>query len=284
MKPGITRNVQISTAIDYLVRSQNVKWWLESDRLSVRQVLEDYNDQKDSERETAMQSLAKEKTLDVLLAAVQINSRYRKFRAFIEIRGAVLDECNCRRKCGRCAKALLLAVSEVLGESDRTACRWLRTLIAGIEQGKSNSNAWQKFTQDEHRLLEQTPSESAKKLVLTLYRWVGTWLTRHGERGLAIEIQRSSLDIIGNRSLHIRDMVMWALESEMPELVEELAERQPEVFATEPELAYLLAESYRKRGDPAKAQATADKASNNTGERSHQRRATPSRIGQQCLA
>ncbi len=252
-------NVQISTAIEYLVRSQNVKWWLESDRLSVRQVLEDYNDLKDSERETAMQSLAKEKSPDALLALCRL-ARYESSErlsksAALFLMATLVDKNGVNRE------SLLHAVREVLDDSDRTACRWLRTLLVGIEQGTSNSDTWKKFTQDEHRLLEQTPSESAKKIVLTLYRWVGTWLTMHDERGLAIAIQRSSLDIIGNRSLHTRDMVMWALESEMPELVEELAARQPEVFATEPELAYLLAESFLKRGDTAKAQATASKAS-----------------------
>ncbi len=258
-------NVQVSAAVEYLVRSQNVTWWLESDRLSVRQVLEDYNEQKDSERETTMQSLAKDKSANALLALCRLtrfeSSERLSKSAALYLMDALLS------LGGKQRSSFVPAIHGVLGKSDRTGCRWVQSMLLGVENGSSMADAWEDYTKDEHRLLEQNPNESSKKIALKLYRWVGTWLTEHGQRSLAIAIQRASLDIIGNLSLHTREMVMWALESEMPELVEQLADRQPELFSTEPELAYLLAESYLKLGDAVKAQATADKASDSIREK-----------------
>lgn len=245
-------NIQVAVAARYLVNSQKVMWWLETDRLSVRQVLRDYNDQPDTERMTTIQELADDGSSDALMALCRL-ARYESSEKLSKIAAISLME-----EITESPDRLLYlpAIQSAAEDSTRKSCVWLQVMCSTLQNGDASPGVWQQLVLDEHRLLEATPKQSSDQVILRLYRWIGTLISKSGQHELAIQVCLPSLDVIGNRPMHAREVAIWALDSGLPELVPELEKRFPKIFGEEPELGYLLAESYLKSGDQAKLEET----------------------------
>ena len=254
-------NVQIEVAARYLVRSQSVTWWLDTDPLSVRQVLQDYNDLKNEDRETAMQKLASEKSEDAILALCRI-AHYESSEKLSKCAALYLMETMVDRMEPKEAKKLTPHIREAMGDSQRPAAEWIETLIDAMDEGAPNADRWRMVAKLEHILLEKTPRDTSKSLVMRLHRVIAAHFIKHSERQMALEIVRPCLDLVENKTMQVRSAAIWAIDAGLPELVDELGERHRELFAAEPLLGFLLAESYLATGDQARAQASAESASN----------------------
>src|SRR5690606_3013463 len=103
-------------------------------------------------------------------------------------------------------------------------------------------------------------SLQAQLITLRLYRWIGSWVTDHYGRAPALELVRTSLDLVGQDTQALITSADWAIEAELPELVPELAQRYSEQFSQEPQLGYYLAEAYLRLGDEQAAQRSAEAA------------------------
>ena len=253
-------NVQIEVAARYLVRSQSVTWWLDTDPLSVRQVLQDYNDLKNEDRETAMQKLASEKSDDAIMALCRI-AHYESSEKLSKSAALYLMETMVDRLEAQEAKKLTLHVREAMGDSQRPAAEWIETLIDAIDEGAPNAERWRTVAKLEYMLLEKTPRDTSKSLVMRLHRVIAAHFIKHSERQMALEIVRPCLDLVENKTMQVRSAAMWAIDAGLPELVSELGERHRELFVAEPLLGFLLAESYLATGDAERAQTSAESAS-----------------------
>ncbi len=65
-------NAHVARAARYLLDSQDVVWWLETDSLEVRELLTTYNDSTQEDRDTILQQLAEQGTPDALLALCRL--------------------------------------------------------------------------------------------------------------------------------------------------------------------------------------------------------------------
>lgn len=254
-------NVQIDVAARYLLHSQRVTWWLETDPLSVRHLLEDYNESSPVERQTAIQRLGKEKSLEAMAALVRLaryeNSETYSKLAALSLMRATLDGWDRQTK-----QAIVPKLRAWVSESDRTSCQWLLTLAECFEKDNGEAESWRKFSSAEHQLLQKKHGDTSNAVVFQLYRWIGDAFIERGERALALELVRPSLELTLARSfLDLKQTAVWAIDSRLPELVQELAQRHPAAFKNYAALSFLLAESYRKAGNEPLAQETAEATS-----------------------
>jgi tetratricopeptide (TPR) repeat protein len=253
-------NVQVEVAARYLVRSQSVTWWLDTDPLSVRQVLQDYNDLKNEERETRMQKLASEKNNDALLALCRI-ARYESSEKLSKSAALFLMETFVDRLKPTEAKKLTLHVREAMGDSQRPAAEWIESMVDAIDEGAPNADRWRMVARLEYLLLEKNPRETSKFLVMRLHRVIAAHFIAHSERQEALEIVRPCLDLVENKSMQVRGTSIWAIDAGLPELVNDLSVRHSELFSHEPQLGFLLAESFLAAGDQDRARVSAEVAS-----------------------
>lgn len=253
-------NVQIEVAARYLVRSQSVTWWLDTDPLSVRQVLQDYNELKNEDRETAMQKLANDKNDNAMLALCRI-TRYESSEKLSKCAALFLMETLVERMVAEESEQLTPHIREAMGDSQRPAAQWVETLIDAIDEGAPNADRWRLVAKLEYMLLEKSPRDTSRSLVMRLHRVIAAQFLRHSERQLALEIVRPCLDLVENKTMQVRGAAIWAIDAGLPELVGELSERHRELFAAEPLLGFLKAEGYLAAGNPEQAEAAAQMAS-----------------------
>lgn len=118
-------NIQVSLSAEYLLLSQNVVWWLDTDSHEVRERLQDYSTLSPRDRHTRLQELAFIGTDDALMALCRI----AKFESSEWIsRAAGLGLLSKLSKLdsdarGPVAKSILLTIDR----TDRPATRWLTT-------------------------------------------------------------------------------------------------------------------------------------------------------------
>ncbi len=253
-------NVQIEVAARYLVRSQSVTWWLDTDPLSVRQVLQDYNELKNEDRETTMHQLANEKTDNALLALCRI-TRYESSEKLSKAAALFLMETIVDRIDLAESSKLTPHIREAMGDSQRPAAQWVEALVDTIDDGAPNAEQWRNLAKLEYILLEKTPRDTSKALVMRLHRVIAAQFIKHSQRELALDIVRPCLDLVENKTMQVRGAAIWAIDAGLPELVSDLAERHNELFAAEPLLGFLKAESFLAAGDTERAEATAEMAS-----------------------
>jgi hypothetical protein len=217
-------NVQIEVAARYLVRSQSVTWWLDTDPLSVRQVLQDYNELKNEDRETAMQKLASEKTDDARLALCRI-TRYESSEKLSKSAALFLLESFVDRKDTKNSQKLTLHIREAMGDSQRPAAQWVEALVDTLDEGSPSAERWRLVAKLEFMLLEKNPRDTSKLLVMRLHRVIAALFIEHSERQLALDIVRPCLDLVENKTMQVRSAAVWAIDKGLPELVNDLSER-----------------------------------------------------------
>ncbi len=253
-------NIQIDVAARYLVRSQSVTWWLDTDPLAVRQVLQDYNQKQDDDRETAMQSLANDKSADALIALCRI-ARYESSERMSKFAALNLIETLIERLEPDKALKLVPHIREAMGDSNRPAAAWVATIVDAIELSEPNDLRWRELANDEYELLQKNPLETSNTIVTRLHHVIAIHLTKHLRREVALEIVRPSFELVTNKSKEVRSAARWAIDADLPELVSELAKRHGTLFASEPQLGFLLAEAQLAAGKTDLAEASAEAAS-----------------------
>lgn len=273
-------NAHVARTARYLIESQNVVWWLETDSLEVRDLLKHYNSSKSEDRDTVLQQLSERATPDALLALGRLarfeSNELRSKSAALYLMQAVHQKLQRAQfedvdhpHTTELAASLLLT----LGDSQRPASRWLIALTDDLnalpQLPDAHVERWRIALELEH---QQSPTnipanagqfEQFRSLAVTLrlYRWLGTWITEHHNRDTALQLVRSSLQMIGKEPHALLSASAWAIEAKLPELVADLAAQYPEPFQAEPQLGYYLAESYLQRNDLAAADEAAHSAS-----------------------
>ncbi|GIW97704.1 MAG: hypothetical protein KatS3mg111_1037 [Pirellulaceae bacterium] len=306
-------NIQIATSARYIIDSQNIVWWLESDSVEVRSYLKDYNNLDEDKRSEKILLLRERGTLDALVALCRL-SRYERYetlskRAALALLSALTDESAAEKPPGvrpaedaaalpslpdamnrgqspgrqtpSPAPEVLDAIERELGESQRTAVKWIRSYLEDVRRGHlADVERWERLTQEEMQRVQEQGRETTARDVLELYRWVGSWVARTASRDAALQLLRPSLELVGDSAYGMREFCIWALDHcRMPELVEELAAQRSASFDTYGELKYLLAESYLQRGQRQRAEQLASAASDALGNPPPEARRLAQRLG-----
>lgn len=281
-------NAQVSRAARYLIESQNVVWWLESDSLEVRELLKSYNESTSDDRDTVLLQLSQRSSPDALLALCRLarfeSHELRSKSAALYLMQASSKQLRELDPSSRAQRSSELAgsIALTLGDSRRVATQWVRAFIDDL-QSISDLDAgavadrqlarWQEIVAQEQVLATAQPQAASQRsgqsfkhmrtlaVTLRLYRWLGSWITEHYGREPALALVRSSLELVGNDPQALLTAAAWAIEAELPELVAELANEHADQFTEEPELGFYLAESYLQLGDQSSAQKAADAAS-----------------------
>lgn len=278
-------NIQIARSAEYLLRSQNVNWALESDSVEVRTRLQDYSSLDTNNRQTRLLELTVLGTDDSLLALGRIakfeNNELCSRTAAIELLKKLSDFDESRRK--QLAQSLLLTI----GDSTRTSTRWLEAFskqTLGLQPFELSQ--WTQFAQQLIEDLRRTSTTTfastslrenlfrqQKLQVLHFYEWLVSWVRTQHDREQALSIAMQSAHLATDNLHATHEFCTWALSVDLPELVIDIFKRISNQNPAEktgqagvvldpldPQVLYLVAEAYKQLGEESKANETADRA------------------------
>ncbi len=257
--------IQIATDARYLVQSQNVVWWLETDSTEVRRLLMDYNALNEVERDSRLQRLALSGRPDALLALCRL-ARFESNESLSKSAALYLMEAVVKRSPGPTLPPSILLTIE---QDERRAARWLRTLTEDMQGSATQSDRWKAFAADEAldavKLQEanegRRPIAESNVGALRFNNWVGKWLTKRVDRMQALEAVKQSLGLVAANDYACLEYTKWALDAQLPELVVELSKKHEDIFQLDPQLGFLLAECLLRAGTTEAAEAQAEQAS-----------------------
>ncbi len=273
-------NIQIASAARYLVQSQNVVWWLETDSVDVRRLLMDYNGLSLVERDTRLQSLSVLGTDDALLALCRLT----RFESNEQLsRSAALYLMEAMVEADKHSQSLPRSILLALEDAQRPAADWIRALAKHLDGQEVQAAQWKEFVAQEAQSalaggqqgkLRADPADRAR--ALRFYKWVGNWLVQITDREQALEVASDSLELVADDDHACLEFAHWAMDAKMPELVIALAKKNPHHFESKASLGYVLAESYLDTGDEQTAQAFAVAASDQIEREAEKARRIPS--------
>jgi tetratricopeptide (TPR) repeat protein len=269
----VHNDIQIARSAEYLLKSQNVVWWLESDSHEVRTRLQDYSSLNNVERQTRLLELASIGTDDALLALCRV----AKFESSEWCsRAAAIGLLSKLSKLeGQRQDSLLQAVLITIGRANRPATIWLQSFSnQTLNLEVFSLDVWKDYVDKLNLELSRMSRASFKapikstnfmdeqKLqVLQFYEWMIAWIMHKQGREAALDVARPSLVLVSKNLHAVREYSTWALSIELPELVVELLDSsKPYLNSDDQQLHYLLAEAHRKLNDEAKATEVATRA------------------------
>ncbi len=138
-------DAQVARAARYLIDSQNVVWWLESDGLQVRELLKTYNDSKSEQRDATLQSLSDIGSPDAILALCRLtrfeSSELRSKSAALFLMQAIAQKFKRpdTRPSAQQVAQLRGSIALTLGDSQRAAATWLRALMSELDSGAAQT-------------------------------------------------------------------------------------------------------------------------------------------------
>ena len=252
-------NIEIALRAKYLVRSLQVGWSHEADAPEVKRILKNYGTQNEQERKSRMQRLTKlddGQGVDALCRLVRFEtSEILSKHAALLIMGPMQPEDEAHRR--RSADSISLTV----GQSKRTAAKWLRAYVRTLRDRESSLQEWEQLASDEYQAFGEDPDVSTnQEITRELLRWQTELLRELGRDDEAMVVIRRTLELIEGNLPDLLDMVDWLLERELWELVHEVAQRHEEEFNKHALLIYRVAEAQLRQGNEKLAEQTADRA------------------------
>lgn len=249
-------DIQIANSARYIIESQNVIWWLETDSAAVRRFLFDYNELEFVERETRLQELADWATDDAMLALCRL-ARFESNNLLSESAALFVME-KIAKQNGVTSEGLPGSILTTIDDSSRPAALWLKSLAGELTDSTPvKPETWQSFLKEQQGQIDGPRATQQRVNALRLYKWVGDWFTLRLDREQALATVKGSLKLIGSDPYSIRQFSIWALDSGLPELLPMLAEERAEAFESLPELRFLLAESFLNLDDAEAAEKMA---------------------------
>lgn len=254
-------NIQVARSAEYLLLSQNVVWWLDTDSHEAREQLLDYSALANVEKETRLQQLALLGTDDALLALCRIakyeNNEWLSRSAALYLLNCMLDSDTSRQ--AELAKSILL----VIQQSNRRSTLWLSTFCNQVlAQQPIEMEPWSRYADELNLdLSKQTlASPEQRQQILKYYEWLTRWAERQQGKQASLEMVRPSMRLVEASSKSIREYGYWAISVKLSELIVELSSVYRDLFESDPKVMYLLAEAYLKLGQHQQANQVAQKA------------------------
>ncbi|MEM8735647.1 MAG: hypothetical protein AAGG44_15540, partial [Planctomycetota bacterium] len=256
-------NVQIANAANYIIQSQDVVWYLDTDSIDVRGYLTGYDELPQSQREKRIQLLMTDGSDDALLALGRL-SRYERFDENSQTAAIALLMALAERE--QVGVDVWQPLRDTIGDSSRTAAKWISTAIGDLQSGAPDLEAWKKFaTEQAATPLPRNPIfvNQLHSRTFRFFTAVCAWVRQIGDRKSALEFGNSCIAAASAQS-NIRTIYLcsqiidvW----ELPEALVQLHNKKPELFQKDARTIYMLAEAFRKCGLESAAAKQAERAS-----------------------
>ncbi|MEM7475423.1 MAG: hypothetical protein AAF483_10565 [Planctomycetota bacterium] len=246
-------NIEISNAASYLISSQNVVWYMDSDSVDVRGFLKDYDVADPNQRIARIKMLAEHDGNDGVLALCRL-ARYERTELLSRTAGVHLIEVLTRKAQdaqGALPTDFSAAVAKSLGPSRRDAVKWIRQLLQDSDLGEFDLAEWQTLCAAERSTTADESFEMMsrqKQHVMQFHGAVANWSQLHAGREAALAIARPCLDFGEGMTSRFKPFAEQLLDDwKMPELIIELSERNEKAFESY-ELGFHLAEAFLQTG------------------------------------
>ncbi len=251
-------SIEIANAARYLIRSQKVVWYLDSDSFQVQNYLKDYDRLEPNQRIARIKLLTEHGGNDSILALCRL-VRYERTDLLSKAAGVHLLELLSRKQSFE--TTLMHSIDQALGSCRREAAGWLRQQLVDAEQKQADSLAWKRICEVELDVpmpSDQSLATRQRQLILDLHGSAAKWIERFGNRKTALNVAKLCIRILNESPHRVSEMTLAFLDDwQMPELVIALSKQYQQNFKDDFELGFLLAESYLKIGDKQKAEELA---------------------------
>ncbi len=233
---------EIAMAARYLIGSLLVSWSDESDPPAVREALDEYGAQSESERHNRIDRLAElpgRQGVAALSRLVRFETSLRLSRdaALAIMRGAPPSD-----RAARLAEADTIV--GVLGANPRQASQWLRVYADELREGRYLATAWDTLVAEQRRAIDEAGDVNATRpIVLELVRVSASRAVLLGEADAAFELAAAHLDLIPPVTIEVTNACGWAIDQGLHPLVLRLREKHPAMFGRNPILLYAAAEA-----------------------------------------
>ncbi|MBX3422566.1 MAG: hypothetical protein KF752_13515 [Pirellulaceae bacterium] len=254
-------NIHVARSAEYLLLSQYVIWWLDTDSHEVRERLYDFSSLSSVDRHTRLQQLSLLGSDDALLALCRV----AKFESDEWVSRAAalyllikLDSLPAERQLN-----LAISLQLTLQRTSRAATGWLSTYVHQISGAQPmEMEIWTGYAAALNLELTQKkqPQPQERQQVLQFYEFLTQLAGRHQGRQASLELVRPSMRLVAPNSQAIREYCIWLLSVNLPELVVQFATEQAQHFDQDPKLTYLLAEAHLQLGDSLQADQLAGRA------------------------
>jgi len=250
---------EIAMAARHLVSSLLVSWSTESDPEPVRDALDEYGAQTESERQNRMDRLAELPNRQGLAALCRLARFETSLRLSSEASLAVMRYSTAVDAETRMIEAE--TIRDVLGPNDRRAADWLRAYADDLERGDYSEEAWRDLVKQLRTAMDEgSDPTSNRPAVLELVQVCAARAVAAGKRDEAIQLSIEHLDLIPPRAREVIDACSWAIDNQMHSIVLELKKRHSDLFSRQPILLYGAAEALLSQGDKEQAEQLAQEA------------------------
>lgn len=250
---------EIAMASRHLISSLLVSWSTDSDSQVVRDALDEYGAQSETERQNRMDRLAELPNRQGIaalcrLARFETSLRLSREAALAVMRYPLAQETETRQR-----EAEMIV--EVLGRNDRRAADWLRAYAKDSLAGNYSVDTWRNLIQQQRRAMDDGSDPTINRpTVLELVQVCAARAATADLRDEALNLSIEHLDLIPPRGRDVIDACGWAIDNQLHKVVLELKARHEDLFSRQPILMYGAAEALLADNDDQGAEKLADAA------------------------
>lgn len=250
---------EIAMASRHLATSLLISWSTESDPQPVRDALDEYGAQSETERQNRMDRLAElpdRQGLSALcrLARFETSLRLSREAALVVMRFPIPEAAEIRLRDAN-------TIRDVIGLNDRRAADWLRAYADDLAEGTYSVSRWRELVREQRQSMDEgSDPTSNRPAVLELVQVCASRAAAAGRKDEALTLSIEHLDLIPPKAREVIDACSWAIDNQMHSIVLELKKRHAELFSRQPILLYGAAEALLAQGDISEAEQYASKA------------------------
>lgn len=250
---------EIALAANHLVSSLQVSWSKETDPPAVREALDEYGAQNESERTSRIEMLAElpeRQGLEALVRLTRFETSLRLSRhAALMLMQQPMSDSQALRE--HHSDRMLT----VLGGNDRQASQWLRVYAEDLAAGDYSAERWRELIARQRREIDASASTASTRPAVLELVWVcAARAAEAGQRSEALTLARENIDLIPPTSRDLIDACSWAIDHQLHPFVLDLRNEHRRMFDRQPVLLYGAAEATKVAGDDAEANRLAERA------------------------
>ena len=249
---------EIAAAARRLVGGLWVRWSAEGDPPPVRETLDQYGAQSESERASRIERLGELPGYSgfpalARLARYEPSLRLSERAALVLMRQSIADE-DLRQRLSR-------SIRTAVADNDRPAARWLEAYADDLQAGSYDAERWRQLIFGQRQVVEAATSDIAtESSVLELVRVTATRAAAGGHDQAALRLAVENVDLIPAELWDLIEACSWALDTGLHPFALELRSLHQDLFDRHPLLLYGAAEAFARSGDEAAAEQLAERA------------------------
>jgi tetratricopeptide (TPR) repeat protein len=251
------RDLEIAHRSRLLVQSIRMDWVRETDSIEVRNLLDDYDSQPDSERLNRIQQLAR-LPQDESLAPLSRLVRFE--RSVLVSKLAAILIMDQKRPTASAWPARSRTILDEIRYSKRPAVRWLAAYAEFPGNPTNSLEAWNTFVREEDELGKRSATHEQRGIQAGLLRQQVIMLLDQKKTEDALVALRRMLDLGNTDPDSLAALLEWIIRQEAWPLVNEVAERFQQKLVDNPYLMYLVAHAHLEQGNGKLAEELAGKA------------------------